>query len=203
MEVWIGPAIVAALVSAFVSAAGWFVSSWQAQRLDERRRDEKVNDFQVALRAEIASDLLSLQVGNRSEMLGKLQVALAHDAAYRPMLPRLASNLVFGQILREIHVLPGQVIAAVIDYERLRQSVELFVDDIRTAQGIDDKRLLLMVSDYIDMLDRLEILATNAVAALDRSLALSKTDEGPPTQASASEPASAERKASIELKASP
>ena len=203
MELWVGPAIVAALVSALVSAAGWFVTSWQAQRLDDRRRAEKVNDFQVALRAEIASDLLSLQVGSRADMLHKLEASLTADATYRPILPRLASNPVFGQVLREIHVLPGGVIAAVIDYERLRQSVELFVDDIRSAQGVSDKRLLLMVSDYIDMLDRLEILATNAVAALDRSLILSKSDEAPPTQGSALEPAWAEPPVSSERKASP
>jgi hypothetical protein len=35
MDPWIGPAIVAV-----VSAAGWFVTSWQATRLEQRRRRE-------------------------------------------------------------------------------------------------------------------------------------------------------------------
>ena len=182
MELWVGPAIIAALVSALISAAGWFVTSWQAQRSEARRRGEKVHDFQVALRAEIASDLLGLQVGSRAEMLEALKKALDQNPTYRPIIPRLASNAVFGEVLRELHVLPAEVIAAVINYQRLRQSIELFVEDIRSVSEVSGNRLLLMTSDYVDMLNRLEILAINAVAALERSLALNKSDGGPQNQ---------------------
>ena len=205
MELWIGPAIVAALVSAFVSAAGWFVSSWQAQRLDERRRAEKVHDYQVALRAEIASDLLGLQVGDRGEMLAGVASAMAQNG-YKPFVPHLAKNLVFEQVVREIHILPGNVIAAIISYSGLRQSVEYFVTDIRgaTNENVPSERVLLMMSDYFDMLDRLEALAANAVSALDASLKVNRPDEVPPNQGSASELALAEPKASAdERKASP
>ena len=203
MELWVAPAIIAALVSALVSAAGWFVSSWQAQRLEERRRAEKVHDYQVALRAEIASDLLSLQVGNRAEMLGSFRAILLLEPAHRPILPRLVRNMVFEQFVREIHVLPGRVIAAVIGYQSLRQSIDLFVEDIRAAHNVDAGRLLLMVSDYVDMLDRLEILATNAIAALEFSLMLSKSDAAPPTRGSASGRDGAEHSASAEHSVSP
>jgi len=203
VELWVGPAIIAALVSALISAAGWFVTSWQAQRSEARRRGEKVHDFQVALRAEIASDLLGLQVGSRAEMLEALKKALDQNPTYRPIIPRLASNAVFGEVLRELHVLPAEVIAAVINYQRLRQSIELFVEDIRSVSDVSSSRLLLMTSDYVDMLNRLEILATNAVAALERSLALNKSDGGPQNQGSALEPALAERSASSEQSSLP
>lgn len=203
MELWVGPAIIAALVSALISAAGWFVTSWQAQRSEARRRGEKVHDFQVALRAEIASDLLGLQVGSRAEMLEALKKALDQNPSYRPIIPRLASNAVFGEVLRELHVLPAEVIAAVINYQRLRQSIELFVEDIRSVSEVSGNRLLLMTSDYVDMLNRLEILAINAVAALERSLALNKSDGGQQNQGSALEPALAERSASSEQSSLP
>ena len=69
MNEWIGPAIIAAIVSGIVSAAGWFVNSWQERRLEKGRREEKVHDYQVALRAEIAGDLLNLRVADRAEFL--------------------------------------------------------------------------------------------------------------------------------------
>lgn len=204
MEVWVGPAIIAALVSALVSAAGWFVSSWQAQRMDQMRRDEKVHDFQIALRAEIASDLLVLQVGNRDEMLTAVAAAMSQPD-YQPFVPHLANNVVFEQIVREIHVLPGDVIAAVIHYSGLRQLVEYFITDLRNAtkDGLSSQRILLMMSDYFDMLDRLETLATKAVNALDASLAINKPDAAPPSPGSAWGQDAAEQKASAERSVSP
>lgn len=204
MELWVGPAIIAALVSALVSAAGWFVSSWQAQRLDERRRDEKVHDFQVALRAEIASDLLNLQVGDRTAMLAAVTSAMAQKD-YQPFVPHLARNVVFEQVVREIHILPADVIASIIHYAGLRQSVEHFIMDLRNAakEKLPSERILLMMSDYFDMLDRLESLAAHAVSALDGSLGINRPGEVPPSRGSALEPASAEPKASSERKASP
>jgi len=185
MDLWVGPAIVAALVSALVSAAGWFVTSWQAQRVDAKRRAEKVRDFQIALRAEIASELLVLQVGNRKEMLDHVASALAADAQYQPFVPLLAQNLVFDQVVKEIHILPGSVIGSVIAYQRLRQSVEHFVTDIRQAKELPPQRKLLMIADYFDMLDRLEVLAANAASALDASL-INKPGAALPSQGSAS-----------------
>ena len=188
MEVWIGPAIVAALVSAFVSAAGWFVSSWQAQRLDERRRDEKVHDFQVALRAEVASDLDNLRTSNRRDIKGEVDAAFRADPAYQPFIPHLAKNVVFEQIVREIHILPDEVIASIIRYSSLRQSIDNFVFDLRRA--IEDKlpaaRLQLMMRDYLEMLDRLEALAARACGDLDSSLRVNRPGADPsPGQASA------------------
>ena len=205
MEQWVGPAIIAALVSALVSAAGWFVSSWQAQRLDQRRRDEKVNDFQVALRAEIASDLLNLQVTvNRGEMFEIVKQAFADDPSYQPFVPQLAQNVVFQQVVREIHVLPGPVIASVIGYSGLRQSIEHIIGDLRTAirEKLPANRQLLMISDYFDMLVRLENLAAKAVATLDASL-VNKSDAVPLIPGSASGPERDDLKASAEQKAWP
>lgn len=81
MDAWIGPAIIAALVSASVSAMGWIVTFRATLRLEQLRRDEKVNDFQVALRAEIESDLLNLVVGERSVMLDGVARALRQTPA--------------------------------------------------------------------------------------------------------------------------
>ena len=191
MELWVGPAIIAALVSALVSAAGWFVSSWQVQRLEAHRRAEKVHDYQVALRAEIASDLFNLQTSNRNEIRREVEEAFRADPNYQPFVPHVARNVVFEQIVTEIHVLPGDVISSVIAYARLRQSLEHFIEDLRgaIANKLPPTRLALMMADYLEILDRLEKLAIAAVTQLDRSLMINKPGVGP-SPAAASEQAS-------------
>lgn len=189
MELWIGPVIFAALLSGLVSAAGWFVNSWQTRRLEQLRRDERVHDFQVALRAEIGSDLVWMSVIDRGAFLAEIQRRYAEDSAYSVLVPHMAANVVFAAIVGEIHILPGDVIAPVVDYSRLRQTVEQFVTDLRGERfrQLAAERQLLMYSDYLDMLGRLEILAERAVSALaislntpdaDRSIQLSAGAQG-------------------------
>ena len=55
MAAWIGPAIVVAVISALVTAAGWLVAHRQTMRAEALRRRERVVDVQTALRAEIRS----------------------------------------------------------------------------------------------------------------------------------------------------
>lgn len=190
MDLWIGPAIVAALVSATVSAIGWFVTSWQAARIEQRRRDEKVHDFQVALRAEIVTDLLAMQVADRAAFLASVTNEYANNPDYVPFVTRSATNVVFESVVGEIHILPGEVIEPVIRYAALRQTVDRFADDLRSYRfmELEAPRQLTMYSDYLATVDRLEALAERAKAALDQSLGVSSSDEGQPNPASASAP---------------
>jgi hypothetical protein len=189
MEGWVGPAIIAAIVSGVVSAAGWFVNSWQAMRLEQRRREEKVHDFQVALRAEIASDLLVLEVSDNGGTFAAIEAGYDADANYRPFVAHLADNVIFTALVDQIHVLPGEVIEPIVQYARLRQVLQKFSEDLRraVAESIPVERALLMFSDYLASLDRLQALARRAVVALDRSI--NRPDAAPPTRASASAPA--------------
>jgi hypothetical protein len=188
VDPWVGPAIVAAIVSGLVSAAGWFVSSWQTRSLEVTRRSEKVRDFQIALRAEIASDLLNLEVADRSVFLQAVTAEYARDPTYAPFIPRLTSNAVFASIIADIHVLPAPVIAPVVHYARLRETLKLFIEDLRSEafRGLPTERQLTMYADYLAQLDRLETRAAAALNALRRSLGINSSDEDPLTQALAS-----------------
>ncbi len=187
MEVWIGPAIVAALVSATVSAIGWLVTFRATLRLEQLRRDEKVHDFQVALRAEISSDLLNMVVFDRAELLREIAKSYSEDDNYSVVVPHMADNVIFDAIVSQIHVLPGNVIAPVVHYARLRQTLERFVLDMRAESFADlaADRQLAMYSDYLDSLDRLEALAQAAFVALSSSLGLSSLVEDPSSQGGA------------------
>ncbi|MDP1731347.1 MAG: hypothetical protein Q8L54_09260 [Devosia sp.] len=192
MELWVGPVILAAVVSALVNVAGWFVTFRQSMKLEQHRRDEKVHDFQVALRAEISSDLLNLDVVDWQAYLRDITSRYAADPDYSVVVPHMASNAIFTSVVTEIHILPGQVIAPVVNYARLRETVERFVLDLRAERysQLSGERQLVMYSDYLRMLARLEALAEHAVAAIDRSLGVSTLDAVRSNQVSASELAS-------------
>ena len=185
MDPWVGPAIIAAIVSGVVSAAGWFVTSWQQLRRERQRRTEKVRDFQVALRAEIASDLLLMEVADNSQMLFAVKQGYAVKG-YRPFVPQLAANVIFDALVDQIHVLPGRVIEPIIQYARLRQVLSRFIEDLRQAIAADipPERAILMFEDYFDTLNRLELLAGNAVSALETSLSTPDADQPNPKSAS-------------------
>jgi hypothetical protein len=190
MELWIGPVIVAALVSGLVNAAGWFVTFRQSVRLEQMRRHEKVHDFQVALRAEIDSDRLNMVVVDWQAYRSEIVARYAADPDFSVVVPHMASNPIFSAVAREIHILPGDVIAPVVNYARLRETIERFVLDLRadSFRRLPADRQLLMYSDYLDMLSRLERLAEHAVAAIDNSLGTSNPDVDRSNQVSASAP---------------
>ena len=172
MELWLGPVLVAAMVSGLVNILGWFVTFRSTRRLDAVRREEKVHDFQVALRAEIASDLLNMEVIDRPAYLAEIEGRYASDATYSVVVPHMATNPVFDSVVKEIHILPGAVIEPVVHYARLRQTVEHFVLDLRGPEfsKLSADRQLAMYADYLDMLDRLEALAQNASSSIAKSL---------------------------------
>ena len=187
MESWAGPAIVAAVISGLVSLILVQLNFRQSWKVEQSRRTEKVRDFQIALRAEIASDLLNMQVADRPQILESLKTAFAADPGYVALVPRLATNLIFEVVVKEIHILPGDVISPVVHYARLRQG---FIDDIRGEyfgrMGVD--RRLLIYSDYLAMFERLQALAEQAKAALDASLRTNRSGAALSSRASASGP---------------
>jgi hypothetical protein len=192
VEAWVGPAIVAAFISGLVSLIVVQLNFRAERRSDRLRRDEKVRDFQIALRAEIASDLLNMKVLDRAQMLQDVAETMVSDPAYVPLIPRLASNLIFDAVLKEIYILPDGVISSVVHYERLRQSLGEFIDDMRSSAHyeLSVERRMLIYSDYVSTFDRLQVLAERAIAELEASLGLNKTAADPSNRASAEAAAS-------------
>ena len=134
MEAWVGPAIVAAVISGLVSLIVVQLNFRVAQRAERLRRDEKVRDFQIAPRAEIASDLVQMEETDRESLFQDVADATASDPGYVPVLPRLSPNTIFDVVVRDIPILTGQVIAPVVRYERLRQTLSQFIEDLRSPQ---------------------------------------------------------------------
>src|SRR4051795_6622026 len=91
-------AVVAAVVSAAVTGAGWIVSHWSTQRLEERRRNERVVDVQTALLADIESNLSRYAEIDLDEHLASITKRImesSDDRPFTPFVPRDAVEVVF------------------------------------------------------------------------------------------------------------
>lgn len=180
LNLLLGLAIVAAVISGLVSLVVVQLDFRQERKAERLRREEKVRDFQIALGAEIASDLLNMKDVDRAHVLAEMSAAFAADPGYAPVAPRIARNLVFDAIVPEIHILPGRVITPVVHYARLRQTLEHFVEDLRsdTYKGLSTERRLLVYSDYLSTYDRLQARAEAAAQTLNDSLGLNRSVGG-------------------------
>ena len=169
MDALIGPAIVAAFISGLVSLIVVQLNFRQERRADQVRREEKIRDFQIALRAEIRSELSNLERFDLADLLAGVEARYAGDTSYSVSVPRLPKHVVFDAIAKEIHILPESVIGPVVFYARQRQAVESFAEDIRDAsfKTLGKERQLEMYRDYLGMWAVWRDLAAKAEMALE------------------------------------
>jgi hypothetical protein len=173
MNTWIGPAIVAAVISSLVTAVGWLVNYRTSLGLEKERRLEKVRDFQIALRAEIRSELHHLNEANLAAYLKTVEEKYAQSKTYSAFTPRLARHAVYESLIGLIYVLPESVIDPIILYARQRELLDQFAADMRTErfERLGQERQLDMCRDYIEASRYLRQLAGDALASIDASLA--------------------------------
>lgn len=169
MEVWVGPAIVAAFISGLVSLIVVQLNFRQERRADRLRREEKIRDFQIALQAEIRSELANLERFELGALLAEVELRYATDKGYSVAVPRIAKNVVFDAVAKEIHILPEAVIGPVVFYARQRQVVEQLAEDMREAsfKALAPERQLAMYRDYLGMWELWRDLASKAEKALE------------------------------------
>ena len=199
---WVGPAIVAAIIAGLISVAGWFVTFRQARRIEQERRAEKVIDIQTALLAEIRSDLHNLEDFNLAEKLAVLRDNLERAAGpspYTPFVPKDSGAPIFLAIIGQISVLPTRTIGPVVLYYKQRETIAHFTDDLRASSfsALPPDRKLAMMKDYLLLKAHAAALARDVVSALEGSLGLpasiNRTAAGPSVLKSASERADAAR----------
>lgn len=174
---WIGPAIVAAVIAGLINVAGWFVTSRQTLRLERVRRAERVIDTQTALLAEIRSDLqnfLGLNVDDEIAAIERKLKAAPPAEPYVPFVPRDSGSAVFTAIVPTISVLPTEVIDAVVLYYKQREAIAHFTEDLRSDRflALPNERKLAMMEDYLRLRGYAGALAADAISALQLSLGL-------------------------------
>ncbi len=170
---WIGPAIVAAVISALVTGIGWFVSERQASRREAAQRRARTADMQTALLAEIRASR------HRPSSLLDLRATIDRALDERPgqdlFVTRPTPPLILNAVLSDIHMLPEPVIDPVVLYYRQLSAIALLVDDLRSDRfyTLDDVKKATLYRDYVDLLIFADTLAAQAAEAIGRALNIS------------------------------
>lgn len=174
-QLWIGPAIVAAVISSLISVAGWIVSYNLDHRRERVRRLERVRDFLIALRAEIRSELHNLKSTDFEAHYSQIKANYS-DETYSVSVSTPAPHVVFDAIVKEIQILPAIVIDPIVIYTRQRHAIESLVGDMRSERfsKLPSDRQLAMYRDYIDLKKHLLELAETSVEVLSAALGRSE-----------------------------
>ena len=140
--------------------------------LDLRNRRERVRDIQTALRAEIRSQRGWLEDFRAESNVKQLLAQIRAGTDFTPFIPAEVRDFVFDGVLKEVHILPGEVIDPIVLYYRQYRGISAFADDLRTDRysRLEPGRKAAMYEDYIGMgLYGLE-LSEKALNAINRSL---------------------------------
>jgi hypothetical protein len=170
-------AFIAAIVSTGVTALGWFASYWSQQRLDIRRRYEKIVDVQTALLAEIESNLTRYEEidldQHSTDMVGRI-MRKASGKNFTPFVPRYATEIVFEAMLPDIHILPTETIDDVVAYYKQEYKLRELVEDLRSSryQELEQDRKARIYQDYVWQIKTVLLVGDDARNALRDSLGL-------------------------------
>jgi hypothetical protein len=169
VEAWIGPAIVAAVISGLISLTVVQLNFRQERKREGLRRAEKIRDFQIALRAEIRSELRNLSRYDIDVQLQNVRSRYENDPKYAVSVPRPTKQPVFDALVGEIHILPEAVIDPVVLYARQRHAMESLVEDMKDAgfRSLSKEQQIAMYEDYLRMWETWRDFAAQAEAALN------------------------------------
>jgi hypothetical protein len=164
----IAPAIVAAVVAGLVTAFGWWVTYRNTVRLDRERRDERTRDFQTALLAEIRSNNRRFAGVDLDEHLQLMVQRMRGDATFAPFVPHFDGATVSANIVKDIHILEGDIIDVVVFYYKRLNNLAALTVDLRSDpfRSASPTRKIAMYEDYIAQVRLTEEARRNAVASL-------------------------------------
>jgi hypothetical protein len=170
-------ALIAAIVSAAVTALGWFASHWSEQRLETQRRIEKIVDVQTALLAEIESNLTRYEEidldKHTTDMVARI-TRKSGGKAFTPFVPRYATEIVFEAMLADIHILPTETIDDVVAYYKQEYKLRELVEDLRSDRynELEQDRKARIYEDYVWQIKTVLITGEGARSALRNSLGI-------------------------------
>ncbi len=184
--------VIAAIVSAAVTALGWLASHWSETRLEAKRRDEKIVDVQTALLAEIESNLTrydEIDLDNHvAEMTRRILRKGRQKRAFTPFVPRDAPEIVFEAMLPDVHILPTETIDDVVAYYKQEYKLRELAEDLRSDryQELEQARKARLYEHYVWQIKTVLITGAQARDALRGSLGLKAVSipEGDPSPAS-------------------
>ncbi len=139
---------------------------------DWRDRREKVRDIQTALRAEIRSHRHALEDFDDEAFADEIIRRMEGSQDYTPFITREADPPIFSAAVGEIHILPGEVIDAVVIYYRQARSLAAMIEDMRDPSFgvLPSERKVQMYRDYRGLGRYALELADEALAAIEQAI---------------------------------
>jgi hypothetical protein len=182
VEGWIQSAVIAVVISSLVTIAGWYATHRSERLLESARRQGKITDIQTALLADIRSTSHRFQLVEHDRHLDKVMRRIRNgqtDAGFTPFVPREPGSLLWPSVASEVHILPNEVIDAVVLFFSQLETIRCFVDDLRSEQfaRLESAQKAAMLQDYVGMAGYLVLLAEEAEEALARSLGMEGADQ--------------------------
>ena len=168
-------ALIAAIVSAAVTAFGWIASHWSERRLEAQRREEKIVDVQWALLAEIESNLQrysEINLDTHEREMRRNILAGRGRTRFTPFVPRYATEIIFEAFVPDIHILPTGTIRDVVAYYKQEYKLRELVEDLRSSryQELEQDRKARIYEDYVWQIKTVLITGEQARGALRSSL---------------------------------
>lgn len=170
---WLGTALIATVISAMVTALGWYVAASRERARERRRRRERELDVQLALRAEIRAHAHQLNATDFDAHLADRLARMEAEEGFAPFVPRETNDLVFRAMVAEIHILPSRVVDPVVLYYHQIAAIGSVAEDLREERfaGLDRARKAAAFSHFIAMKKLARFQAGEAIAALNASIA--------------------------------
>lgn len=168
LDPYLSPQAQQAVIAGLFLAAGWWVVAFQNRWRDAKQRQERINDIQRALLAEIRAHVVSLEQqlagGEVDDLLRRMR-----SGDYLPVMPSGANDRIYRAIISEIHLLPAHSIDPVVIYYRLLSVMDSLAASIRSTARKTPGRAAEMFADYLALnaealetgLDALEILTAS------------------------------------------
>jgi hypothetical protein len=168
---YLDTALVAAIVSAAVTALGWFASHWSTQQIENKRRNERIIDVQWALLAEIESNLLryaEIDLDGHQRAMERMIMQGRGKSGFTPFVPRYATEIVFEAFIPDIHILPTETIRDVVGYYKQEYKLRELVEDLRSDRfvALDKDRKAKLYGHYVWQIKTVLVWGERARAAL-------------------------------------
>lgn len=179
-------------IGVVITGLAAILTFWMNQRATRRRdrlmheatiererelRDEKIEDIQTALLADIKSyphRIAASDLDRHFQALEEQIRSATPEHPFTPFVPRDVEPQLWTLIAREVHVLPVGVIDPVVSFYTQVETIKLFADDLRSGRfsELSSERKIAMYKDYIDLKRYAALLANDAQLSLSKALDL-------------------------------
>jgi hypothetical protein len=172
-EIWAGPAIIAALVTALLTL--W--RDWQQERRgdrqtqrDQQERRRRQKDTAAALMAEIDAFRRSFSHADLKAHMSEITQAFREDPQFSPVLLRQSFDFVYRSHVQDLGVIASDALVPVVAFYGQLDRVAKVIEDLRSDSllRVPSERRLEIYRDYVEMLETALDDAVTARDALSR-----------------------------------